>query len=365
MYQTSKLNRLIASADAVINAKGGVRVNGKPASLRTIQLTRETLHNTCRRLHKMGFYLEDIQGLSAKHINAVVRNWYDDKLSPKSMQNMLSRLRVFSVMLGKRGIVREGGLPAFLPEVDPKALKVKTYTEASKSWTGKAVDTLKVIDKAFYEDMRLYIMLLLEVFFGLRRKEVLRLKPNKIDRVKWIEIDGSVAKGGRYRVVHIFDDDVDPTVRALGQLQRKVLNMAKKLCTEDETLGWPGRTYQQCTRRYHYLLTKLGVTKAELGIVGHGLRAEFGENGLLILGVVPPVLGGNGKGLSPAKRKEVLNSVASSLGHNDTHTSAAYYGSFTHPPSTSPNGAAFTILSAEELLEKRVGKLCSYAFRLV
>ena len=113
------------------------------------------------------------------------------------------------------------------------------------------------------------------------------------------------------------------------------------------------------------MLTKLGVTKAELGIVGHGLRAEFGENGLLILGVVPPVLGGNGKGLSPAKRKEVLNSVASSLGHNDTHTSAAYYGSFTHPPSTSPNGAAFTILSAEELLEKRVGKLCSYAFRLV
>ena len=70
MKETTKLQRLIESANAVIDKKGTLRTNGKVASLRTVQLTREVMSSSCRRLHKLGYYLEDIQGLSAKHITA-------------------------------------------------------------------------------------------------------------------------------------------------------------------------------------------------------------------------------------------------------------------------------------------------------
>ena len=55
MHQTSKLNRLIASANAVIDTRGTIRTNGKPASLRTVKLTREALNSTCRRYTRWVF----------------------------------------------------------------------------------------------------------------------------------------------------------------------------------------------------------------------------------------------------------------------------------------------------------------------
>jgi integrase len=363
MHQTSKLNRLIASANAVIDTKGTIRTNGKPASLRTVKLTREALNSTCRRLHKMGFYLEDIQGLSAKHIDALVKNWYADKLNPKTMQNLLSRLRVFSGWINKRGIVREGGVPAFLPDVPPSELKVKTYTENSKSWTGRAVDTLKVIDNAFFEDKRLYAMLLLSVMFGLRRKEVLHIKPHEADRGDGIHIDSHIAKGGRYRFIPIFATDEDPNVKAMGMIQLKVLELAKKLCRPGEHLGWPGKTYVQNNGKYGRLMSKLEITKHELGIVGHGLRAEFSENALLLQGIVPPVLGGTGKEVGTAERKRIVRNVASVMGHNDTHTSGAYFGSF-HNPLVVKAVGSFVAVNAEDIASERVGKLCSYKVRL-
>ena len=364
MHQTSKLNRLIASANFVIDTKGIIRTNGKPASLRTVKLTREALNSTCRRLHMMGFYLEDIQGLSAKHIDALVKNWYAEKLSAKTMQNLLSRLRVFSGWINKRGIVREGGVPAFLPDVPPSELKVKTYTQNSKSWTGRAVDTLKVIDKAFDEDKRLYAMLMMSVTFGLRRKEVLHIKPHDADRGDGIHIDSHIGKGGRYRFIPIFATDEDPNVKAMGLIQLKVLELAKKLCRPGEHLGWSGNTYVQNDRKYGYLMGKLGITKHELGIVGHGLRAEFAENALLLQGIVPPVLGGTGKEVGTADRKKKLTNVASLMGHSDTHTSTAYYGSF-RPSLMLTASGSLSVVKAEHVASERVGKLFSYKVRLV
>jgi integrase len=362
MKETTKLQRLIGSANAVIDKKGTVRTNGKVASLRTVQLTREVMSSTCRRLHKLGFYLEDIHGLSAKHIEALASDWFFNELSPKSMQNLLSRLRVFSVWINKRGIVREGGMSAYWLTPDPTVLKVKTCTEKSKSWAGNAIDTLQVIERALEEDHRLYVMLLMGVFFGLRAKEMLHLKPHQADQGDVLEVKGHVAKGGRYRLVRIYDGDIE--IKGLGRIQREVLNLAKTVCARGETLGWPGRTYEQNRKKYYYYLEKLGITKKGLGVVGHGLRAEFAENQLILRGLVPPVFGGTGKEMSVTKRRSALHAVASGLGHNDTHTSGAYFGSFSRGPTQSLKGADFSAVPAKDMLEARIGKLCSYTVKL-
>jgi hypothetical protein len=108
---------------------------------------------------------------------------------------------------------------------------------------------------------------------------------------------------------------------------------------------------------------KLGITKHELGIVGHGLRAEFAENALLLQGIVPPVLGGRGKEVGTAERKKIVTNVASVMGHDDTHTSGAYYGSF-HNPSLVKGVGSFSAVTAKDIASERVGKLCSYKVRL-
>jgi hypothetical protein len=85
-FMSSKLDRLLASADAIVLANSGLRVNGKVASDRTQEYSRQLMGETCRRLHKLGFYLEDISGLSAKHIDALVKDWHVSKHKNKTMQ---------------------------------------------------------------------------------------------------------------------------------------------------------------------------------------------------------------------------------------------------------------------------------------
>jgi hypothetical protein len=321
MEKTSKLQRFIASAYAIVDKKGKVRTNGAVASIRTVEYSRTTAANACRRLHAMGFYLEDVSGIGAKHVDALVKDWHKDGLNPKTLQNQLSKLRIFCGWLGKPGVIREGGIPAYLPEVDPATLKVKSYTERSKSLSGNGVSILRVLDRAKQEDDRLYQMLLLGSMFGLRRKEMLQIKPHLADKGDRLCLDGNITQGGRPREYLIKDD-------YFGKIERKVIDMVKASCKKDETLGWPGRTYAQNQRRLYYYTDKIGLTLKESGTSTHGLRYEFAENKALVNGLLPPVLGGLGKEMSVPKRKAVMQEISNQLGHGDNHTTGAYFGTF-------------------------------------
>ena len=59
----NKLGSLIRTADAIVDRNCGLRQNGQAASIRTQEFSRQVIRETCRRLHKLGFYLEDISGL--------------------------------------------------------------------------------------------------------------------------------------------------------------------------------------------------------------------------------------------------------------------------------------------------------------
>ena len=321
MNSTGKLDRLIDSGNQLIDAKGLVRVNGKVASIRTVEYSRTTMANNCRRLHAMGFYLEDVQGIGAKHVEALVNDWYKSGLSANTMQNQLSKLRTFCCWLGKPRLVRQGGVPAYLPEVDPAELKVKTYTERSKSLSGNGIDPLEVIARAQEMDERLCVMLMMGSLFGLRRKEMLMLKPHKADQGSHLALDGNITKGGRFRA-HMFKGDDFEIV------ERKVIELAKAICKKDEALGWPGRTFKQNENRLANYMRKLGLTKLECGATLHGLRHELSENHALLDGLLPPVLGGTGIEMPTKKRNSIMQKISNTLGHGDTHTIGAYFGKY-------------------------------------
>jgi hypothetical protein len=52
------VEKLKASAAAVVEVNAGIRVNGKVASLRTQEHSMQFMMETCGRLHRLGYYLE-------------------------------------------------------------------------------------------------------------------------------------------------------------------------------------------------------------------------------------------------------------------------------------------------------------------
>jgi len=196
----------------------------------------------------------------------------------KTMQNQFSRVRIFCGWLGKPDMVARGnGVGQFLPDVDPAAVKVKTIAEKSKSWTGNGLDAEWIIRAAMAEDFRHAAMLALGLAFGLRKMEMLLIKPWRADKSPNLEITDNVGKSGKYRQIPIEDG-------AFGQSQRAALEMAKQVCKKTEHLGWPGMTLMAAENRYYYLMKRLGLTKAEMGVTGHGARAEYAELTLLLQG---------------------------------------------------------------------------------
>lgn len=324
---TEKLEKLMSTVNTVIRANAGTRVNGKPASYRTQEYTQDVMHETCRTLHKLGFFLEDIAGLREKHIEAVVRSWHSRGLQNKTMQNQFSRLRIFCRWIGKTGIVsRDGvGVAPYLPEVAPEMLRVSTVAAASRSWSGNGVDVVEAIKAARREDQRFANMMLLGLAFGLRKKEQLRIKPWKADKGDRLDIDGNIAKGGRPRTVIIEEGEY-------GRFQRWCLDEAKKDCRKYDALGWPELDWKQSENRYYHFVKKLGFTKAIIGVCMHGLRAEYAENMAIVRGLLPPSLGGALDQLPRGEREAITTAVSNLLGHSEIHTIGAYFSSFRMVP---------------------------------
>lgn len=318
---TNDLEKLISSAMVIIQANGGIRVNGKVASLRTREYTEQAIKESCRRLHRLGFYLASVEGLQAKHIEALVRDWHRQGLSNKTMQNQFSRLRIFCGWLGRSGLIKDGGVPAYLPEVAPSELKVSTIAAKSKSWTENGIDIAAKIKAAKLEDLRHGHMLLLGVAFGLRKKEMLRIKLWRADKGHCLDIDGSVAKNGRFRSIPLEEGP-------FGVAQRWVLDEAKKVCGKYEPMGWPGLTIKQAENRYYHRMKRLGITRFDAGVTGHGLRAEYAENLLLLRGLMPPTLGGAIDQMSKVDRDPIIIDSQRKLGHNIPDKAAAYFGTF-------------------------------------
>jgi hypothetical protein len=207
----------------------------------------------------------------------------------------------------------------------PQGFRVKTVAEESKSWRGAEVDIAELFSKARELDSRYAAMLMLERAFGLRKKEVLLIKLWKADKGDKLELVGEITKNGRYREVAIREGEY-------GQMQRQILDYAKGKCRRWESMAWPDVTLAQAEQRYYWLNRQLGLTKKDLGMTGHGLRAGHAEDIMLLRGVLPSTLGGTKDMASERGRTAARYDASRTLGHNREIITSAYIGTESNKP---------------------------------
>lgn len=296
------------------------RVNGNVASHSTATTNGSNISTCFNDLWELGHKIENPEKLNSGHVKALCEHWHAKGIAVSTMQARLSSLRIFAGWIGKRTVV--GNLPSFLPQVDPKLLRVVKTAKSSKSWTENGIDVIAKIKEADELDPIFGRMLRMDLAFGLRRMEVLQLKPYKSDKGDKLRV--YEAKNGRQR-------DVDV---ATGE-QRQVLDFVKsKLKNKLDHMGWTQTkrgavaTLEYNIQRYHKCMAAIGITRADGGVTGHGLRAQFAENAALIAGMIPPTLGGSAGQMSKGDLDVTRAQVSELLGHSRVSVTGSYYGSF-------------------------------------
>lgn len=317
-------DELAMSALALKHA--GMRVNGNIASFKTIQASKDALEGMATTVWGLGYQLLMPEGFSEKHIRALVRFKWASGISEGALSVLMTQLHKLAYWIKKPGMVKSASF--YLPEVDPKCFRRKKVAVKSKSVSGNGYDLETVINKADTIDQRFGVIVRMSIAFGLRRCELLQIKPHIDDKVLYLDIRQGVAKNGRHRAIPVETE-----------AQRNTLNYAKSLVRSSEHLGWMdkprlnGSLLKRNENRYNDLMQQLGFTKRQLGITGHGLRAEYSENMALSKGFIPATLGGTKSDVFEKLDQESFDlarmQVAENMGHSRVSITGAYYGNLT------------------------------------
>ncbi len=296
--------------------------NQKQASDKTIEDAIYYAKRIGEALWGLGYQIEKPENIAERHIKSLLTWLSKSDNSPGTLTVWMTQLRKMLRWLNKPYLLKD--VSKYLPDVAPEVLKRQTVAMKSKSPEGNGIDPYELFEKAEGIDRRFGAMVQLQHTCGLRRKEVLHLKPHLDDKVDYLNLRPGTAKGGRSRTIQIVNEG-----------QRAALDLAKSLVSLGEHLGWPeagkrpeGRTLLDVNLdRYKYFMKKLGLTRKDLGITGHGLRAAFAENRAIELGLVPPTRGGAKGQLPKAEELHAKRIVAEEMGHSRPGVTSAYYGS--------------------------------------
>ncbi|MBD8531685.1 MULTISPECIES: integrase domain-containing protein [unclassified Massilia] len=314
------MESLRSQINAYLKRNAGTRTDGSVAGERTKSAIGEHVHANFNHLLNLGFKLQRPENFGERHIVALCRFWYENNYAASTIRSNLSYMRIFCRWMGKGNMVKSA--QHYLPEVPKEELKVKTVAAKSKSWAVNGVDVIAKINEADAIDPRFGMMLRMCLAFGLRAHEVIELCPWKHDRTD--RLSPEKTKTGRAR--DIFIDTPE---------QRVVLNYAKSMVKKNEHLGWKTRqdnggaaSLEYNKSRWYRLLGKVGITKEDSLVTGHGLRSQYAENAALLLSVIPPTLGGTGGQMGKEDLDLKRAQVSESLGHSRIFVTGPYLGSF-------------------------------------
>lgn len=278
----------------------------------------------------------DPRCLKPKHIQAMVERWVERDLSTGTIHNYISYLHTFALWIDKAGLVQP--VEFYVGTNSGRARRSEVATR-DKSWSGNGVDFEQTLN--LIRGRCPYVAIEIEFgrLFGLRAKETIMLRPHEAvasmpassppDETGQRPVEPAQAhyllirhgaKGGRKRDVLIE-----------SATQWELVRRARAMVSPGHALARTGYTLKQNLQHYFDVLKAVGVTQAQLGVTGHGLRHErAGEDYQEMTGAPPPVRGG--AKVDPALDRQARDRVAAMLGHGRRAITCCYLGKPTPGP---------------------------------
>ena len=213
------------------------------------QHDRKDLLMLCgQQLVEAGYRHLHAEGIKGRHVNALLARWRTQGLSASTIKNRMSVLRWWARHVGNPGAVLARNDAYGIPQR-------QTVARVSKA---RDLPTARLVQ---VRDAYVRMSLELQLCYGLRRCEAIKIKPWQADRGHTLVLQGSWTKGGRPREIPI------RTVE-----QREALDRAKALVRfKGASLIPSDKTYVEQLRRYESQTARAGLSKL------HGLRHRWAQ----------------------------------------------------------------------------------------
>lgn len=295
-------------------------------------------------------YRLDPRSFSGRHVALVTTHWLAEamagRLSPATLQTYFSFLKTFTTWIDKPQLLQP--IERYFP--DPWLHRRSQATTQDKSWRAQGVQVEPLIDQVAAYDAHAGVALRLMHNFSLRFKECVMFRPH-LDVLTWeqaaritgraIPLDVVAAHQGAalhpQLLVHRGTKGGRPRLFPADSPQRlAVIEQARQLArTEGASISDPSLSLVQAMRRLRYCMERFGITRADLGVVPHGLRHQGAADDYeAMTGEAPPVAGGQ-----PVDREtdaDARQRIAQRLGHNRPGISSAYLGRSANSPHSGP-----------------------------
>lgn len=263
------------------------------------QYARERiLTQVANQLHEMGFRDLQAKSLKPKHVQALVERWKVEALSPGTIKNRMTELRWWAEKITKQNVIAKDN--------DQYGIAKRQYvTNVSQARELTAADLAKVTDP--YTQLSLK----LQVAFGLRREESIKIRPQWADRDDRLVLMASWTKGGREREIPISTPE-----------QRALLDSAKRFAGSS-SLILKGMSYVQQLNRFKAQCAQAGIQHV------HGHRHYYAQvRYQQLTGWACPAGGGpTSKQLTPEQKRIDRNArmtITHELGHGRAQVTAIY-----------------------------------------
>ena len=258
------------------------------------------LSQMANQLHELGFKRLHAADLKGRHVNALVRCWQEDGLTPATIKNRMAALRWWAEKVGRASVVARDNSHYGIPDRQYVTGQSKAQVVAGEALARVA-------------DAHVRMSLELQAAFGLRREEAIKLQPGYADCDDRLVLKPSWTKGGRPREIPIRTDE-----------QRAVLDRAHALAGGGSLIP-ADRTYIQQLRVYERHTARAGLSKL------HGLRHAYAQARYRELtGRAAPAAGGRGSRALDAAEKAgdhaARLTISRELGHEREQITAVYLG---------------------------------------
>ena len=273
------------------NRDGGYATQTKRAFL---------LSQIANQLRELGYRRMSATSLKQKHVEALVKHWLEQDLSPGTIKNRMSALRWWAQKVNKHSVIANRN--------DHYGIAQRQYfSNESKAQDIGGEQLARITDPYTRLSLRL------QREFGLRREESIKFIAHYADRDGHLELKPSWTKGGKARCIPI-----------RTQAQRQLLHEVVAL-TGSGSLIPPDKSFIQQLRQYVRQVMNAGLSRM------HGLRHQYAQRRFQELaGFECPVAGGPARQvLTPAQRQldhEARRVISRELGHEREQITTIYLG---------------------------------------